>query len=155
MDETGFIREATAQDLKEIIDLENRCFNQDHAYSAKQLTYLITKAHSYTLVYVNKEKIHGFLILLFRKGSVVSGVETINVDPVVQKKGIGKKLMLAAEQEARKQGMREIRLEVSIGNAAAILLYEKLGYVITALLTSYYQTDHFGSKDAYRMKKKL
>ena len=155
MDEAGFIREATGEDLKEIINLENRCFHQDHAYSSKQLTYLVTKAHSFTIVYVNKEKIHGFLILLFRKGSVVSGIETVSVDPSFQKKGIGKKLMLTAEHEARKQGIKEIRLEVSIGNTAAIQLYEKLGYVITALLTEYYQTDHFGSTDAYRMKKRF
>jgi ribosomal protein S18 acetylase RimI-like enzyme len=43
-------------------------------------------------------------------------------------RGIGAALFLAAEEEARRLGCREISLDVETGNRGAFKLYEKLGY---------------------------
>jgi len=153
MTEAGTIREATDKDIPNIIALEKKCFLEEHAYSAKQLTYLIKEANSCCLVETYGELIRGLIIILFKRGTKVAGIETVNVDPAFQNKGIGKQLIKAAEIEALNKGMKHIRLEVSVGNTQAIKVYEKSGYVITGLLKDYYQFDHFGSKDAYRMKK--
>lgn len=86
---------------------------------------------------------------------MVAGIETINVDPAHRKKGIGLQLLSAAEEHLRKKGIHKIRLEVATTNHAAITLYEHAGFQKIALLKKYYHYNHEGSRDAYRMVKKL
>lgn len=149
------IRVATANDIHGIFVLEQKCFLDNQAYSAKQLTYLINKANSCCLVEISEQIIRGFIIVLFRRGTQVAGIETIGVDPTFQHKGIGKELINAAENEIVKRGIKQIRLEVSVGNTPAVQLYQKSGYIIMSLLKDYYKFEHCGSHDAYRMKKTI
>ena len=65
----------------------------------------------------NSEKIRSFSIL------------SIAVDPAIQAKGVGKKLMHAAEQEAVKQNYPQMGLTVSPENLQAIKFYAGLGWV--------------------------
>lgn len=55
----------------------------------------------------------------------------VGVVPEHRGKGLGKELMLAAEDLCRKKGAGEVTLEVIEGNVAAQRLYEKLGYTAT------------------------
>ncbi len=52
----------------------------------------------------------------------------LGVLPSHRRKGIGTKLMLAAEEECRGRGVRGVTLEVIEGNDQAKRFYEKLGY---------------------------
>lgn len=85
----------------------------------------------------------------------MAGIETINVDPIYRKKGIGLRLLSATEKLLRKKGIHKIRLEVSTTNHTAIKLYENAGFKKIALLKKYYYYDHESSCDAIRMVKKL
>jgi len=149
------IRTATPDDFERIVELENLCFPKDHAYTRRQLHYLLFKANSTIFVETAGSLLRGFLIILYRRKTTVAGIETVNVDPRYQKKGIGRRLLAAAEELLRKKGIRKIRLEVSITNRAAITLYEHAGFHKTMLLRHYYFFDHEGSRDAYRMVKEL
>ena len=149
------IRRATNDDLEQIYSIEKNCFSINKAYTKKQLKYLITYANSSCLVETFNELIRGFIIVLYRKGTNTAAIETINVDPDYHKMGIGKKLLFAAESDIINTGINRIRLEVSLGNTVAIQLYEKSGYRIISFLKNYYQYEHFGTKDAYRMVKSL
>jgi ribosomal protein S18 acetylase RimI-like enzyme len=155
MDHTIRIRIATPDDFERIVELEGLCFAKEHAYSRRQLRYLLTKAHSTVLVETADASVRGFLIILYRRGSIVAGIETINVDPEFRKKGIGQRLLSAAEDLLRKKGICKIRLEVAITNQAAITLYEHAGFQKIMTLKKYYYFDHDGSRDAYRMIKEL
>jgi ribosomal protein S18 acetylase RimI-like enzyme len=155
MPQSQCIRTATFDDFERIVELERLCFQREHAYSRRQLRYLLTKAHSMVLVETLDNVIRGFVIVLFRRGTAVAGIETINVDPVFRKMGIGLRLLSAVEDHLRKDGIRTIRLEVAITNAAAIALYEHAGYHQVMLLKKYYHFTHQGSRDAYRMIKRL
>ncbi len=55
-------------------------------------------------------------------------IRTLVVHPLFMSEGIGVELMTFAEKYARQKKMKAIRLDVSVGNLAAISLYEKLGY---------------------------
>lgn len=55
-------------------------------------------------------------------------IHTFVVHPKYMKNGVGKKLMNFAKTHSIEQGMKAIRLDVSIHNAPAISLYEKCGY---------------------------
>jgi len=155
MQQTTRIRTASYDDFERIVALENLCFQKEHAYTRRQLRYLLIKANSTVLVETTDTLVRGFLIILYRRGTTVAGIETINVDPAFRKKGIGLQLLSVGEEHLRKKGIRKIRLEVSITNHAAIKLYENAGFQKTALLKKYYRYDHEDSRDAYRMVKEL
>jgi len=149
------IRIASADDFERIVTLESLCFPKEFAYTRRQLRYLLMKANSTVLVETIETLIRGFIIILYRRGTAVAGIETINVDPMYRKKGIGLQLLSATEKYLRKKGVHKIRLEVSTTNYAAIKLYENAGFKKIALLKKYYDYDHEGSRDAIRMVKEL
>jgi len=155
MAQTARIRTATLDDFERIVELERLCFPREHAYSRRQLRYLLMKANSMVLVETMNAVVRGFLIILYRRGTSVAGIETINVDPMYRKQGIGLRLLSAAEEHLRKKAIRKIRLEVAITNTSAITLYEHAGFQQIMLLKKYYHFNHEGSCDAYRMIKEL
>ena len=155
MQQTISIRTASPDDFERIVALENLCFPKEHAYTRRQLRYLLTKAHSTVLVETTNTLVRGFIIILYRRGTTVAGIETINVDPAHRKKGIGLRLLSTTEEHLRKKGIHKIRLEVSTTNHAALKLYEHAGFKKTALLKNYYLYDHDDSRDAIRMIKEL
>lgn len=149
------IRVASLKDLDAISKIEEACFDKNTRYSKRQLRYLITKANSICIVEKSDDILHGFVIILFRKGTRVAGIETLDVHPEFRGKGVALTLLKAAEEEIKKRGIERIRLEVSTGNTFAIRVYEKAGFAKVAFLKDYYKFSHCGSKDAYRMVKYL
>ncbi len=85
----------------------------------------------------------------------MAAIETLDVDPDFQGRGIGRRLLQAAEEEMNTLGLRKIRLEVSANNLAALRLYEKAGFKVAALLPNYYLNPSFGTRHAFRMIKDL
>jgi ribosomal protein S18 acetylase RimI-like enzyme len=65
-------------------------------------------------------------------GAGESWIESIAVEPSRQGNGIGKALLLAALDEAAKRTGPRVRLSVSDRNAAAYVLYRRLGFTVTA-----------------------
>jgi ribosomal protein S18 acetylase RimI-like enzyme len=113
----------------------------------------LTKAKSCCLVETSNQVIRGFIIILYKKRSSVAAIETLDVDPRFQGKGIGKRLLDAGENEMCAMGIKSLRLEVSTNNLAALHLYEKSGYRTVAFLPYFYLNPHFGTRDAVRMVK--
>lgn len=81
------------------------------------------------LVALEGERIVGYV------NPVIDGQEAwiggVGVLPAYRRKGIGRDLMLAGEEFARRKGAREVSLEVIDGNDGAQRLYESIGYVPT------------------------
>jgi ribosomal protein S18 acetylase RimI-like enzyme len=155
MVDSSVVRTALPHDFERIVKLELACFEGDLAYSRRQLQYLVFSAKSTTLVEESEGIIRGFIIVLYRRGSSVAGIETVNVDPMFRKQGVGRRLLAAAEDDIRRNGGRRIRLEVSVTNRAAIALYESAGFHAIGVLKDYYHFLHGDSRDAVRMAKKL
>ena len=55
-------------------------------------------------------------------------IHTLGVSPDFQHKGVASKLAEAVEEDARKHGVKAIRLDVIDGNYPSVMLFEKLGY---------------------------
>jgi ribosomal protein S18 acetylase RimI-like enzyme len=73
----------------------------------------------------------GYLIFVRPKFAKLRGnghVSLVAVKAAYQGKGIGTRLMSAAEEYARSVGCRRLELEVFEQNAEAVRLYERLGY---------------------------
>jgi ribosomal protein S18 acetylase RimI-like enzyme len=147
------IQLANADEIDDIFEIEQRCFPGKIAYSKRQLEYLILNANSDCLVEKQDGIIRAFLIVTYRRRSLTCNIETIDVDPAFKNKGIGLKLLEAAEIDMKRRGMRWSRLEVSEGNEAALVLYRKAGYKFKERIEGYYKFEHNGSCNAIRMIK--
>ncbi|MGH2995779.1 MAG: GNAT family N-acetyltransferase [Gaiellaceae bacterium] len=71
-----------------------------------------------------------------------------------RRRGIGRALMQAAEEWAREAGVRKLELHVFPHNAAAIALYESLGYEREGLRRGHYRRPD-GYTDAILMAKEV
>jgi ribosomal protein S18 acetylase RimI-like enzyme len=65
-------------------------------------------------------------------GRDIAWVFNIEVDVDSRGRGYGRAMMLAAEELLRERGLTRLALNVFGGNAAAIRLYESLGFRVTA-----------------------
>lgn len=63
------------------------------------------------------------------------------VDPPHQRMGVGRRLLEAAVDEARRRGSRKLSLRVLGSNERARRLYEKCGFVIEAMLREEFLID--------------
>ena len=149
------IRQVNVGDIDAISEIEKRCFTGPIAYSRRQLAYLALEANSTCLVESQDNAIRGFIIVAYRKGSSTGRIETIDVDPRFQNKGVGMKLLMAAEDDMKRRGMKIAQLEVSERNERALELYQKAGYTFSEKLKGYYRYDHNSTRNAIRMVKSL
>jgi ribosomal-protein-alanine N-acetyltransferase len=80
---------------------------------------------------------------------------TIAVDPAVRRQGLGQALMTAAIAGARALGGESLFLEVAVDNAAAIGLYEGLGFLRAGVRRGYYRRKGGPAADALVMRLSL
>src|SRR5260221_374073 len=79
------------------------------------------------LKFVDEGKIIGCVRLLKHGTQLYLGM--FDVDPTVQKKGVGKKILIAAEEETRKQNCQSIDMTVISERTELIDWYKRNGYV--------------------------
>jgi ribosomal protein S18 acetylase RimI-like enzyme len=79
-----------------------------------------------------------------------------HVAPTHRRNGIGRQLMACAEEQARRSGLRTIVCETQNTNAAAIMVYRKLGFTVEGIdISLYSNTDYPGGDIAVFMKRRL
>jgi ribosomal protein S18 acetylase RimI-like enzyme len=74
-------------------------------------------------------EVAGLLVLIARQGYLL--IENIAVLPSAQRRGIGARLLMLAEDEARAHGLGEIRLYTNEGMTENLAYYPRHGYVET------------------------
>jgi len=141
------LRQASIDDLEDLLRLEERAFISDR-FSRAQYRYLLLRANATSLVVTIGDELVGTAIMLWRAGSKRGHLYTIAVDPALHGQGIGKKLLLACEDEAHRRNCDRIVLEVRQDNAAAIALYQKHGYIVVGVIEHYYEDGGDGFKMA-------
>ena len=146
---------AEASEIDAIVEIEQKCFPGKLAYSKHQLSHLILNTDSDCLVEKQNGVIRAFLIVTYNQKSLTCSIETIDVDPAFKNRGIGLKLLKAAEIAMKGRGMRWCQLEVSEGNEAALTVYKNAGYTFEERLEGYYRFEHNGTRNAIRMVKAL
>ena len=149
------IEKADIKHIDAIFKIEQKCFPGRTSYSKRQLEYLLLHANSTCFIAKHEGVVRAFLMVTYRHGSLVGHIETIDVNPAFQNKGIGLKLLEAAELDMKQRGMHWSQLEVSEGNQAALKLYRKAGYELKERIEDYYVFEHNGTRNAIRMVKAL
>jgi ribosomal-protein-alanine N-acetyltransferase len=91
-------------------------------------------------------------VLICRTVAGEAEILTVGVAPWARRQGVGKALMVAAIGVARGVGATQMFLEVDVDNAAAVGLYERLGFARAGLRKGYYDRGSKGRADALVMR---
>ncbi len=137
------IRPARLDDLDALVALEHAAFVSDRA-ERRALRHAIKSATMSLLAAVaaepdGSEFLVGAATIERRRGARVARLSSIAVAPSRAGSGLGRRLLDAAEEEARRHGCTRLRLEVRQDNGAGIRLYENAGYRRTASKPDYYE----------------
>jgi ribosomal-protein-alanine N-acetyltransferase len=89
--------------------------------------------------------LHGYGVMSVAAGE--SHILNLTVDPDVQRRGVGTKLMKHFMQLARRHNADTVMLEVRPSNVGALRLYEKLGFNEIGVRRNYYPAPD-GREDA-------
>lgn len=150
MTEVMVIRPGIPQDLDALVALETRVFDDD-SLSRRSFKRLLERPTADFVVAEDRGQIVGYALILFRARTALARLYSIAVDPGAQGRGLGGRLLRAAEHAAFTRGCILLRLEVRVDNRAAIELYRKRGYRQFGRYLDYYG-DH---TDALRLEKRL
>ncbi|MEZ7813395.1 MAG: ribosomal-protein-alanine N-acetyltransferase [Paracoccaceae bacterium] len=116
----------------ELALMHGKCFQTPRPWSEVEFSSFLADE---TCAFFELEQ--GFLIGRFVEDE--GEVLTLAVDPSARGRGIGLALMQFFHKAAESHGIKQLFLEVSAENNAAITLYHKLGYQQTGSRPRYYQ----------------
>lgn len=145
------VRRAVPADLDALVHLEQASFPGDRL-SRRQYRHHLGSAGACILVAeCDTPEPAGSLVLLFRRDTRIARVYSLATAAAMRGRGIGSRLLAAAETAARERDCHALRLEVRSDNAAAIALYQRSGYHRIGTRAGYYED----GADAWRFEKRL
>ena len=129
------MRHLTAADIDELCALERRCFSD--AWSRQSLLFELTDEHRIYIGLFDGQQLTAAagLFFLLDTGEIL----TVATDPAYRRHGLAKTLLHELLDSAKKKGLKTLHLEVRVSNAAAITLYEALGFVTVSRRRNYYE----------------
>jgi [ribosomal protein S18]-alanine N-acetyltransferase len=145
------LRPGRIADLDSLVALERQYFTSDHQISRRGFRHFLVSSKSTLLVAEVDKRLAGCVLVNYRRGSRIARLYTIVVDREFQRRGIARRLLAAAENDATRRGRRVMRLEVREDDAGAHALYESSGYRLFGRRPGYYE----GRIDALRFDKAL
>lgn len=130
------IRVARIEDAKAIVGLSLQMGS--HALSEKETREMIAKFLSQTneaiFVAENEGKILGY-VSLYSNFEILTGpqarIDVIVVDENTRGSGVGRKLMAKAEEWAKENGSKTMKLASNAKRPESHIFYEKIGYAKT------------------------
>jgi ribosomal protein S18 acetylase RimI-like enzyme len=145
------VRTATPADLDALVALELSAFCGVRMSRRQYRRHLASPGAAVLVAAAPGEGLLGSALVFFRSGSSRARLYSIATAPAARGRGLGARLLAAAERAARERGCRALRLEVRVDNAAAIALYERAGYGRIGRYAGYYED----GADAWRYEKTL
>lgn len=124
----------SAEHVEQVAKLEAECFSCP--WSERSISSEIKNPLSYWLVAVDADTIAGYV----GSQSVLGEADMMNiaVSPAYRRKGIAKSLVENLILGLQDRGVHCLTLEVRASNAAAISLYDRLGFVQVGRRPNYY-----------------
>lgn len=131
--------------LRKVLSIEGRVYPRPWSASLF-LSELAQRSTRTYLVARDDGEVVGYAGMMFT--GLEAHITNIAVDPELQGRKIGSRLLLALVTEAIAKGAETISLEVRISNTAAQAMYDKFGFSIAGVRRGYYVETH---EDAYVM----
>ena len=135
------------KNLKEVLSLNLRCFNQGENYTKQTFQHLLTAPNILGYKIITAENSMAGFIFISVNNESVAHITTIGVAPEHRKRGLAMKLLWHAEKALKNRKFDSVVLEVRVNNYIAQNLYHRLGYTIIQKLNGYYSD----GEDAYLM----
>ncbi len=145
------IRAAAPADVEALVALENSVFETDRISRRSFLRFINSASADVLVAQAAGGGIAGYALNLYRRTTSVARLYSIATTEAARGTGLGRALIEAAEDAARRHGELFMRLEVRPDNQPAIALYEKRGYKLFARCLGYYGDN----ADALRLEKSL
>ncbi|MEA1961315.1 MAG: ribosomal protein S18-alanine N-acetyltransferase [Bacillota bacterium] len=134
MQQQFFIRKMTERDLDGVMEIEHESFTMPWSRES-YLSELKNQFANYLLCdYEGEVAAYAGIWVVFEEAHITN----VAVGTAYRGKGMGKTLMLAAEEIARDKKALRILLEVRPSNTVARKMYTELGYMETGLRKQYY-----------------
>ena len=132
--------------IAEIAALEKICFSDP--WSEASISSELLNPLSLWLVALDDDRVIGYV----GSQSVLDGADMMNiaVDPAYRRRGVAQELVERLEMALKEKDVICLALEVRASNAAAIALYEKLGFSVIGKRPNYYRHP---KEDALIMRK--
>ncbi len=128
-------RRLRAEDVPAVSRLEEQTFSMP--WSAESFFRMIEKEDTAYFVAEEDGKILGGCGLLLIAGE--GNITNVVVAPQARRRGIATGLLTYLLSEGDRAGLTAYTLEVRVSNAAAIGLYEKLGFVSEGIRPNFYE----------------
>ncbi len=133
------IRRMTANDIEQVVKIEQECFTTPWSYNSFDeslskpyaVFFVAIKSDSYN------ENIAGY-IGIYHIGDECD-ITNVAVKGVYRKMGIAKKLLTSVNEYAQSHGVRSINLEVRESNTPALKLYELMQYENIGIRKNFYE----------------
>ena len=144
------------RDLDEVLAIEQRA----HIAPWTQVQFMdsLNAGHwAYTLRVLGAEDAPDTLVGYCVMMTGVDEISLLNIaiDPIHQRQGWAKKILLVMEDQALAKNLSKIFLEVRASNAPAISLYQKMNYQQVGIRKAYYPMHEGQREDALVMMKEL
>lgn len=141
------------EDLEAVYAIEERCFAPPLRFSNGLLRMLAKSEMCRTWIALADGSVCGFAIvaLLDEEDADAAYLWTIEVLAEYRRLGVARRLLARVEESACGAGRLRVALHVDGSNTAGIALYERSGYVRTAVAKDFYGRD----KDGFRYEKAL
>ncbi|MFN0120702.1 MAG: GNAT family N-acetyltransferase [Blastocatellia bacterium] len=147
----GTLRHMAMDDLRDLWELDRRCFADGEAYEHETLRYLLSNPQCLTRqIRDENAKLSAFALGLIEANGV-GHLTTIGVSPENRRRGLARMLLHSLENGFAGEGVSTVRLEVRVGNTGAQRLYEQAGYFVAQRMERYYAN----GGDAWLMVKSL
>jgi len=140
---------ARCEELDALVQLEREVFGEGLAIPRWQMRYLLRAPRAIAAAARASEgRVVGWAVLLMRRRREGRSAHlcSLAVDPRFRGRGVGRRLVCNALDAAAALGVKRIFLEVAEENAAALRLYEKLGFITVAALPNYYGQGRHGRR---------
>lgn len=130
-------RQMDPLDLEEIMMIEKASFS--YPWSAGFFLQELRVSCARSLVAAVEGKTAGYIIYWLLPSEV--DVHNLAVHPAYRRQGVGRSLLRAVIDDARRHGSGRVSLEVRKSNEAAQRLYQSLGFVAKGVRKGYYSDD--------------
>lgn len=136
------------EDFPALMNLERNAFPLD-AYTPKKLRKRISTYPEGFWVALLEDNLVGYIAAWIIEG--VARIDSMAVAQEHRKCGVGSRLLVMALEHFKKEGFREVELELRPSNEAAIRLYESFDFEVACVKPGYYEADN---GDALLMKRR-
>ena len=128
-------RKIEKQDAKDLGELANQVFTMP--WSENAFAHLAEDKDSIFIVALEDDTLIGGCGLTHI--GLEGDIHNVMVTSKYRGRGIATQMMTVLLEEGQKQGIEEFTLEVRVSNAAAIKVYEKMGFVSEGIRPRFYE----------------